>query len=205
MAGSAKSQPFGKPFQLLQKEVFRYRTIHQIGGWTAIEESKRKFKKGDKDKIIAAIKKRLQASDDYDKTDTSSLFTEALEDAVKKIETGYGLKADGITDDALIKQLNVPVEDRIKQMLVNLERMKWMPEAPSRFLLANIPEYRLHVIENNKEVLGMNIVVGKAANRSVIFSDELKYVVFSPFWNIPHFAEDIYGHDQRLAAHLFEE
>lgn len=185
LIGSAASQPFGKPYQLLQKKIFTYRTIQQNGGWLTIEESKRKFKSGDTNKIITAIKKRLQSSDDYDINDTSSLFTPAFETAIKKVEAAYGLKVDGKTDDALIKKLNIPVEDRIKQMLINLERMKWMPEAPSTYLLANIPEYRLHVVENNKEVLGMNIVVGKAANRSVIFSDDLKYVVFSPYWNIP--------------------
>lgn len=105
--------------------------------------------------------------------------------AVKKVESSFGLNADGKIDASLIRQLNIPVADRIKQMLVNLERMKWMPEAPPNFLLANIPQYRLHVVENGKEVLGMSVVVGKAANRTVIFSDELKYVVFSPYWNVP--------------------
>ncbi|MGK2860567.1 MAG: L,D-transpeptidase family protein [Chitinophagaceae bacterium] len=185
LIGSAASQPFGKPYQLLQKEVFRYRIIQQNGGWTPIEQGKNKFKKGDDNKTVTAVKKRLQLSDDYDKNDTTSLFTPALEAAIKKVEAGYGLKADGKTDDALIKQLNVSVEKRIKQMLINLERMKWMPEAPSNYLLANIPEYRLYVVENNQEVMAMNIVVGKAASRSVIFSDELKFVVFSPYWNIP--------------------
>ena len=185
LSNSGEAQLLGKSFQLLQKEVFRYKTILQNGGWKPIEQSKRKFKQGDDHKIIADIKKRLHSSDNYDKGDTTTLFTKALEDELKKVEVSYGLEADGIIDEDLIKQLNVSVEDRINQLLINLERMKWMPEFPSDFLLANIPEYRLHVVENNEEVMAMNIVVGKAANRSVIFSDELKFVVFSPYWNIP--------------------
>ncbi len=167
------------------KRTFRYKSIQQNSGWNTIDESKRKLKPDDKNNIISAIKKRLQTSGDYDKSDTSSVFTKAFEDAIKKAEISYGLKADGVIDNVLMKQLNVTVDDRIKKMLINLERMKWMPEEPSNYLLANIPEYRLHVVENGKEVLAMNIVLGKAANRSVIFSDELKFVVFSPYWNIP--------------------
>lgn len=119
------------------------------------------------------------------KGDTSELFNNELKQAVILKQRSYGMKDDGIVDQDFIDELNVKLEERIKQMHINLERMRWMPEEQPSRLVANIPEFRLHVYENHEEVLGMNIVVGKAANRSVIFSDELKYVVFSPYWNIP--------------------
>ena len=150
-----------------------------------INDTKKKFKKGDKDQIISQLKKRLQSSGEYNQGDTTNIYSDSLVAVIKRAEATFGLKEDGIIDAALIKQLNVPLEDRIRQMLINLERMKWMPEEPANYLLANIPEYRLHVVESNKEVLGMNIVVGKSANRTVIFSDDLKYIVFSPYWNVP--------------------
>ena len=89
-------------------------------------------------------------------------------------------------------------------MLLNLERMKWMPEEPAKYLLANIPEYRLHVVENGKDVLAMNVVVGKAVHRTVIFADELKYVVFSPYWNIPRsiVRNEIYPAMKRSSSYL---
>ncbi len=185
LSGSGKGLPFTKEFQLLQKEVFRYRSIQQTGGWQAIENSKKKFKPGDDNRIITAIKKRLQITDNYPAADSSSVYTNSFAKSVALTKARFGLTADGIIDNKFIEKLNVPAEDRIKQILINLERMKWMPAAPADYLSANIPEYRLHVVENHKEVLGMNIVVGKAANRSVIFSDELKFIVFSPYWNIP--------------------
>ncbi|HET6724132.1 MAG TPA: L,D-transpeptidase family protein [Chitinophagaceae bacterium] len=88
-------------------------------------------------------------------------------------------------DDHFLKALNIPAGERIKQMMVNLERMKWMPKRPENFIFINIPEYRFRLIEDSKVLLTMDIVVGKAANRTVIFSDELKYIVFSPYWNVP--------------------
>jgi murein L,D-transpeptidase YcbB/YkuD len=178
-------KPISRQYQLLQQALLKYREIEQRGGWPEIKDTKSKFKKGDKDQIISQLKKRLQSSGVYDITDTTTVYSDSLTSAIKKSEASFGLKEDGIIDAVLIKQLNVPVEERIKQMLINLERMKWMPDQPANYLLANIPEYRLHVIENNKEALGMNVVVGKSANRTVIFSDELKYIVFSPYWNIP--------------------
>ena len=63
--------------------------------------------------------------------------------------------------------------------------MRWMPEDNADRLWANIPEFKLHVFENNKEEMVIKIVVGKAANRTVIFSDSLRYIVFSPYWNVP--------------------
>jgi L,D-transpeptidase YcbB len=85
-----------------------------------------------------------------------------------------------------LKQLNVPIEDRIEQLLVNMERMRWMPhQREGKRLVANIPEFRLHVYEREKELFNMRIVVGKAANKTVVFNDQLKHVVFSPYWNVP--------------------
>jgi murein L,D-transpeptidase YcbB/YkuD len=197
-------KPLNEPYRLLQKQLSKYRVIEKNGGWNNVSIKKQKFKQGSKDSVILFVKRRLQLTGNYLQADTSIVYTPELVTAVKQAEASYGFKQDGIIDAALIKQLNISVEDRIMQMLVNLERMKWMPEVPANFLLANIPEYRLHVVENSKEVLGMNIVVGKAANRSVIFSDELKYVVFSPYWNIPRsiVRNEIYPAMQRSRSYL---
>ena len=71
-------------------------------------------------------------------------------------------------------------------MLINLERMRWLPKEPAKkSIVANIPEFRLHVYEEGRDVLSMDVVVGTEANRTVVFSDSLKYVVFSPYWNVP--------------------
>ncbi len=197
-------KPLNEPYRLLQIQLLKYRDIEKNGGWNSISIKKQKFKQGNKDSIILFVKRRLLLAGIYAAGDTTIFYNPELVTAIKQAEASFGLNQDGIIDADLIKQLNITVEDRMKQMLVNLERMKWMPEVPSNFLLANIPEYRLHVVENGKEVLGMNIVVGKAANKSVIFSDELKYVVFSPYWNIPRsiVRNEIYPAMQRSSSYL---
>ena len=196
-------QSLNKPYYLLQQQLFRYNDIQKSGGWGTINSTET-FKEGSKNDVIISVKKRLQSAGFYTAGDTTNLYNNELLNAVNKAATSFGLRADGSIDKNLIKQLNVPVEERIKQMLINLERMKWMPEAPSNFLLANIPEYRLHIVEKGKEVWGMSVVVGKAANKTVIFSDELKYVVFSPYWNVPRsiVRNEIYPAMRRNGSYL---
>lgn len=128
----------------------------------------------------------MQASGDYPADDTSKRFEAAFKSAVQQAQKRFGFKQDGVINAALVKELNVPIEDRIEQLLINMERMRWLPKTPAgNRIVANIPEFKLRVFEDAKKVFDMDIVVGKAGNNTVVFSDMLKYVVFSPYWNIP--------------------
>lgn len=178
-------KPLNSSFHRLHDALFRYHSIEKKGGWPIVETSNRKLKKGDKHRVMMQIKQRLRISGDFSSADSSFLYTDSLENAVNRIKVSYGMKDNGIIDAAFIKELNVSAGERSKQMLINLERMRWMPEQPQNYIMANIPEYKLHVYESGKKVFSMNIVVGKAANKTVIFSDQLRYVVFNPYWNVP--------------------
>jgi murein L,D-transpeptidase YcbB/YkuD len=163
-----------------------YREIEQSGGWDSITATKKNIVPGDSGRAVTQLKKRLIASRDYPATDTSANYTKAFKAAVQQAQKRFGFPADGKVSTDLVKQLNMSVTERIKQVLINMERMRWMPKETSGVrLVANIPEYKLHLLDNNKEVFNIDIVVGKTANKTVIFNDQLKYVVFSPYWNIP--------------------
>lgn len=186
LSGNGKTlQPLNSSFYSLQKKVKLLADAVKSGGWPLITLETKTLKKGQSNDAVITLKKRLSASGDLPAGDTGRLFTNALAQAVRRTERSFGLKEDGLVTKELVDELNVPAGDRMQQLLINLERMRWLPAWPANRIVANIPEYRLHVFENEKQVLAMNIVVGKAANRTVIFSDELEYVVFSPYWNIP--------------------
>ena len=141
---------------------------------------------GDSSSILPMIRSALFTLGDLKNSGSSPFFDKELEDAVISYQDRHGLIPDGIIGRRVIGELNVPISDRIEKMLINMERMRWMPEQPEgRSIIANIPEFRIRVFEGSEEALAMNIVVGKAANRTVIFKDELEYVVFSPYWNVP--------------------
>eukprot|EP01137_Pigoraptor_chileana_P012570 Opistho-2@4398 len=113
-------------------------------------------------------------------------FTDSLAKAVKRFQFRMGLSKNGELDLATIKELNQPVEARIKQIMINMERLRWVPvELEKDYLLINIPEFRLHVFENGKQAWAMNVVVGKTATQTSIFKGHLSTIVLNPYWGIP--------------------
>jgi murein L,D-transpeptidase YcbB/YkuD len=180
-------EPVNRYYKMLNKELIRWYGIQKRGAWEKISASRKKiYLPGDTGLIITRIKQRLADFGAMSPGDTTPVFNAVLSAGVKKAQKQFGFTESGRIDRTLIAALNIPAELRIQQMLINLERMKWTPLIPeSKFILVNIPEYKLHVFESGKEVLNMGIVVGKAASKTVIFSNELKNIVFSPYWNIP--------------------
>ncbi|MDF2191179.1 L,D-transpeptidase family protein [Paraflavitalea sp. CAU 1676] len=175
-----------KNYEALQREVSRYSKIAAQGGWGFIAAPSKKLKKGAIDTVVVALKKRLQATGQFTDNDTSAVFNDQLDAAVKSVQLGYGFTADGVVTAALLKELNVSAERRLEQLLVNLERMRWMPAEPSgSLILVNIPAFKMYVQDGSKELFNMDVVVGKEGHSTVLFSGNLNQVVFSPYWNIP--------------------
>jgi murein L,D-transpeptidase YcbB/YkuD len=82
--------------------------------------------------------------------------------------------------------MNVPAEERVRQIALNLERWRWLPrDLGERHILVNVPEYRLEVWDHDQVPLSMRVVVGKKDTPTPIFADDMTYVVFSPYWNVP--------------------
>ena len=111
-----------------------------------------------------------------------------LVEAVKHFQSRHGLDADGRLGPTTIKQMNVPLWDRVFQLKLTLERWRWLPatfSAPP--IIVNIPDFRLRALdENNKVVMDMRVVVGKAIRtQTPVFTREMTYVVFRPYWNVP--------------------
>ena len=180
-------EPVNIYYQRLKKELVHYHEIDKAGGWKVIAFDKLKiYNPGDSAPVVKQVKQRLQISGDDKSNDTTEYYTSGLISVIKRAQKSFGIKEDGIITASLIKELNVFVKERIKKLLINLERMRWVPQQPEgNLIIVNIPEFRLHVFEGAKKLFSINIVVGKAANNTVIFTGVLKNVVFSPYWNVP--------------------
>ncbi|MFT3826327.1 MAG: L,D-transpeptidase family protein [Chitinophagaceae bacterium] len=173
-------------YSALQQQLKKYLAIAEKGGWQTITTDKKKYKKGMSSPVVVQVKKRLQATGQLAGNDSTQLFDDNLEKAVKQAQSSFGQTADGIVTITLINALNVPVNTRIQQLLLNTERMRWMPATPSgKLIMVNIPEFRMHVMDGNQKVFDMNIVVGKEGHSTVLFNGRLNQVVFNPYWNIP--------------------
>ncbi|HEY9362014.1 MAG TPA: L,D-transpeptidase family protein [Chitinophagaceae bacterium] len=180
-------EPVNPQYKKVRSFLPLYYQVQKNNEWGIINLGERKsLRLGDSAQVIRQIKNNLTLTSDLFLNDSSIIFTPKLEIAVMRFQKRFGLKQDGVIGPKMIAEMNVPIEKRIEQILVNMERMRWLPARPGgNFILANIPEFKLHVFKNSAKVFDMDIVVGKEGTGTVIFTDSLKYVVFSPYWNVP--------------------
>jgi murein L,D-transpeptidase YcbB/YkuD len=180
-------EPVHPQFPLLRAAIARYRTIVD-SPWTALElpAQKRKLQRRDSAEVVGAIRHRLFLLGDLASDDSSERFDSSLATGVKNFQQRHGLAPDGVIGAGFFKAIDVPPADRLRTMLINIERLRWVPEKlPANLILVNIPEFRLHVFDGDSEALSMDVVVGARATHTVVFSDTLTQVVFSPGWTLP--------------------
>lgn len=173
-------------YQLLKKSLTKYYLLQKKGGWVVINTTKKKIMIGDSLSVIAQIKERLIQTGELTSVATPSVYDKSLEEAVRLFQNKHGLKNDGVIGPKTLQQLNIPVEERIKQIIVNMERCRWLPnETRNDYLVVNIPAFNLLVMHADSLVFSCEAIVGKETNKTVIFKGQLKYVVFNPYWNVP--------------------
>ena len=179
--------PLSDAYKKLLDYLPVYRKIDQQRNWDTIAYPAKSFHEHTSSPVIQTIKRKLFALGDLDENDSTDVFDSSLVTAVKNFQTRMGQKPDGVIGTGFIKQLNVSPAKRIEQIMVNLERLRWMPAMndSSSFIIVNIPEYKMYVYNQGTLQFDMNVVVGATATGTVIFTGNLKYIVFSPYWNIP--------------------
>lgn len=173
----------------LKKVLQKYRDIEQNGGWDSIKvpTNFKQIKPGDSSEIVAKIRTRLFQTGDINEDSGRQLYGYALQQAILKFKkrTGYTLGKTILPKH--IDEMNTPVSDRIKTIIVNMERCRWIPPdlvQGHEYIMVNIPSYRLNYYKEGKAVLTSNVVVGTTMNKTVIFSGMMSYIVFSPYWNV---------------------
>jgi murein L,D-transpeptidase YcbB/YkuD len=171
----------------LKQVLASYKEIAAKGGWPVVPQGP-KMQKDDRGERIALLRARLFASGELNAKSTadSTLFDEELDLAVRGFQHRYGLDADGTVGPATLEALNVSAQKRVEQIRVNLERWRWLPQnLGERYILVNIANFGLDVIEQTKPIMTMRVVVGKYFRRTPVFSDRMTYLVLSPYWHVP--------------------
>ena len=194
--------PLHPEYDQLKKALASYRAQERAGGWPTLPATLN-LKPGAASPAVAALRRRLLDGDGGAAASTpapaaakpgapataalpAQVYNPELVEAVKLFQQDAGLKPTGIVSGETLKQLNVPIGSRIDQLILNMERWRWLPKKfEPNYLLVNIPEYTLHVIEADKEVFNMRVIVGKVLHETPVFSDKMEYVVLAPYWNVP--------------------
>lgn len=174
----------------LRKGLSKYREIEKKGGWGTIklDEGVKSLKEGDSAAAIVQIRKRL-VLEGYMKNDSGKpVYDSELLAGLKSYEEKHNRVFDGKIGPAIVAEMNMSVAQLIKTISINMERCRWispkMDKAPE-VIAVNIPSYRLVYFKKGKPAFISKVVVGKELNKTVVFSGEISYLNFAPYWNIP--------------------
>lgn len=184
-------EPVHPQYALLKAQLKHYYELDTLATWEPLSlGEKKKLVPGDQAEWLPELRQRLVLLGDLSAPDssleTSIAYDSLLVAGVKHFQQRHGLHPDGVIGNGVLAALNRTPKERVRTLLVNMERLRWVPErtAPD-LLLVNIPEFKLHVYEADTEAWSMDVVVGNSATRTVIFSDTLSRIVFSPTWSVP--------------------
>ena len=162
-----------------------YREIATRGGWSVLPEGPA-IKKGATGEQVMVLCERLRAEGYLSAEARCDIFDEQVEAAVKQFQKCNGLDSDGVVGAATRAALNVPASERVKHILVNLERWRWLPQdLGDRYIIINIANFELDIVEGDTTVLNMRAVVGRPYRRTPVFTDRMTYIVLNPCWHVP--------------------
>jgi len=204
-----KPKKFG--YEGLLSGLKKLHKIKKDGGWEILPYFK-VLKLGSTGDRVLQLRKRLTQSTDYVEcterlstiskennrsiennisiakidSDINAIFGTCLDTAVKKFQKRHGLTVDGIVGGGTRKVLNISIDEKIKSVLINIDRIKWLPrENPERYLVVNLPEFKLHYIENQQVKQKLRVIIGDKKHPTPIFSEKISYIVLNPYWKIP--------------------
>lgn len=178
--------PSSRRYGRLVQEKARLERILAAGGWGATIPPAR-LAPGQDGESVVALRDRLIRME-YLRPTAAAAYGAPMAEAVSQAQRDYGLSPDGIAGPATIAALNVGIADRLGQILVAMERERWLPrDAGRRHVWVNLPEFRSRLIEDGEVVFETRAVIGKDTGdrRTPEFSDVMEYMVVNPSWFVP--------------------
>ncbi|MGN6515593.1 MAG: L,D-transpeptidase family protein [Rhizomicrobium sp.] len=172
-------RPAHREYENLKLELARYRAIQNEGGWPQITA----MPKPDDAAGLTLLRRRLASEDQGLDAEMESPAT--LSGAVKQYQFRNGLEATGTLGKETLAALNVPVGQRIDQLVANMERWRWLPAFPERYIEVNAADATLKVVDHGNVILASRIIAGKRATPTPMFAADVVAVTVNPYWNIP--------------------
>ncbi|WP_258364130.1 L,D-transpeptidase family protein [Halomonas sp. LBP4] len=196
----AEVRPAYAPYERLRTGLARYRNIERLGGWPRLPARDRALRPGDLDDDVVMLRERLAVIGELEvmAADTAAFpgaeraapdprrYDEGLAAAVRRFQRRHLLEADGIVGARTRAALNVPVDERIDQIRLNLERARWLLHGlPDAFVLVDIAGYQISYFRPDGEIWRSRIVVGRPYRRTPSLRSEITHLTVNPTWTIP--------------------
>lgn len=193
-AAIQREKPNHPAYANLVRELAHYRVLQREGGWEPVPPGS-SLEPGNTDPRVPAIRARLMAIGDLPASTNmaqtsadgaSDLFDDALANGVKAFQARHGLAADGVVGSRTLEEMNVPIEARIEQLRLNLERGRWLlHDIGAEFVIVNVAGFRLYYLRDGKAIWTTRVQVGKTFRKTPVFRSEMTYLVLNPTWTVP--------------------
>jgi murein L,D-transpeptidase YcbB/YkuD len=179
-------RPQAPIYAQMKTALARYQRLAEAGGWQPVGDGPA-IKPGMSDPRVPALRARLAISGEFTGADRqSSVYDAALEEAVRLFQRRHGLEDDGVIGKGTLQALNVPVEQRIDQLRVNLERARWiLRDLPDDYVLVDIAGFDVRLVRDNNVVWETRAQVGKPYRKTPVFRSEITYMDMNPTWTVP--------------------
>lgn len=180
-------------YQLLKQTLMRYQSlINSHAEWIHIPNTP-SIRPGATDEVIPLVRQRIAQAyavdgiaEYYVTSSKSQQYDDELVAAIKAYQIQHGLNPDGIIGKNTIRALNIPLAWKIRQLRINMERLRWLPgDLGKRYVLVNTAGFRLTAAEQGGHILNMRIIVGRDYRSTPSFNGALSHMVLNPYWNVP--------------------
>jgi len=181
----ARLPPDLRRYDALKAALAAYRQIERAGGWPRIDPGP-PLKAGMRGPRVAQAKRRLLVTGDLRAAGDAEAFDDGLAAAVNRFQARHGLKPDGGIGAETLAEMNVPVQARIEQLVINLERRRWLaPYLGDRYVYLNIADNDLKLVDKGHTVHVARVIVGKPFQQTPAFSAAMMHIELNPYWNVP--------------------
>jgi murein L,D-transpeptidase YcbB/YkuD len=180
-------RPVHPQYDALRDALGSYATLLAREPEVPLLPARIKLRPGARSPHVRTLRARLAFWGDLQgRAGTGDVLDRPLVEALKRFQARHGLVADGTVGPDVVAALNTPVRDRLRQIVLNLERWRWQDRTTSpRSLIVNIPTFELHAYDAGRETLAMRVITGRAESPTPVFAQAMTAVVFSPYWNVP--------------------
>ncbi|VVO34427.1 L,D-transpeptidase family protein [Pseudomonas fluorescens] len=170
----------------LREGLARLRAVRDVGGWPQITLGQ-VLKPGMLDASVAQLRARLTAAGYLAEQMTTRIdYDASVATAVKRFQTEQYLPVDGVAGAGTLAALNVPIEARIDQVRVNMERARWLLyKLQGTFVIVDIAGYKVALYRDGKAIWRSRVQVGKPFRSTPVFQSEITYITFNPTWTVP--------------------